>query len=86
MTCPGTNLSSTFFKRIADVHHFIGDHENPWAIMNCYKDLMAPGSYLVISHVTAGHVSVHAARRARAAYVGASALGIARKSAPGRPR
>jgi hypothetical protein len=39
---------------------------------------MAPGSYLVISHVTANQLSGYAARQAREAYVGASASGVAR--------
>jgi S-adenosyl methyltransferase len=59
------------------VLHFI-DHEDPWAVVNCYKDLMAPGSYLVISHVTADHLPADAARKARAVYAGASAPGVAR--------
>ena len=46
--------------------------------MNCYKDLMAPGSYLVISHPTADHLSKDAARQARAVYAEASAQGVAR--------
>jgi S-adenosyl methyltransferase len=77
MICPDAKLSSAFSK-IAGVLHFVEDHENPWAIVNCYKDLMPPGSYLVISHVTADHLSVQAAREAQAAYVGASAPGVAR--------
>jgi SAM-dependent methyltransferase len=60
------------------VLHFVEDHEDPWAVVNCYKDLMAPGSYLVISHVTADHLSGDAARQAQAVYAGASAPGSAR--------
>jgi SAM-dependent methyltransferase len=60
------------------VLHFVEDHEDPWAVVNCYKDLMAPGSYLVISQVTADHLSEDAARQAQAAYAGASAPGSAR--------
>jgi hypothetical protein len=77
MTCPNTNSSSTLSK-IAGVRHFVEDHEDPWAVVNCYKDLMALGSGLVISHVTADHLSEDAARQARAAYAGASAPGVAR--------
>jgi len=58
--------------------HFVEDHEDPWAVVNCYKDLMAPGSYLVISRVTADHLSADAARRAHTVYEGASAPGVAR--------
>lgn len=60
------------------VLHFVEDQQDPWAVVNCYKDLMAPGSFLVISHVTADHLSAEAARQAQAAYDGASAPGVAR--------
>jgi hypothetical protein len=72
------NLAEPVAILLVAVLHFVEDHENPWAIVNCYKDLMAPGSYLVISHVTADHLSGHAARQAQAAYVGASAPSVAR--------
>jgi hypothetical protein len=60
------------------VLHFLEDHEDPWAIVNVFKDQMAPGSFLVISHVTADHLPPDAARRAHEAYAGASAPGVAR--------
>jgi hypothetical protein len=72
------NLAEPVAILLVAVLHFVEDHEDPWAVVNCYKDLMAPGSYLVISHVTADHLSEEAARRARAAYDGASAPGVAR--------
>src|ERR1700733_7495322 len=75
--CLNASPKSTLSK-IAGVLHFVEDREDPWAVVNCYKDLMAPGSYLVISHVTANHLSEDAARQARAAYAGASAPGVAR--------
>jgi hypothetical protein len=73
------NLAEPVAILLVAVLHFVEDHENPWAIVDRYKDLMAPGSYLVISHVTADHLSSHAARQAQAAYAGASAPGIARR-------
>jgi hypothetical protein len=72
------NLAEPVAILLVAVLHFIEDHEDPWAVVNCYKDLMAPGSYLVISHVTADHLSADAARQARAAYAGASAPCAAR--------
>jgi hypothetical protein len=60
------------------VLHFVEDHEDPWAVVNCYKDMMAPGSFLVVSHVTADDLSPGAARKAQAVYDGASAPGVAR--------
>jgi S-adenosyl methyltransferase len=77
MTCPDAKLSSALSK-IAGALHFVEDHEDPWAVVNCYKDMMAPGSYLVISHVTADHLSGDAARQAQEVYAGASAPGVAR--------
>jgi hypothetical protein len=72
------NLAEPVAILLVAVLHFVEDHEDPWAFVNCYKDLIAPGSYLVISHVTADHLSEDAARQARAAYAGASAPGVAR--------
>jgi hypothetical protein len=77
MTCPNANSSSTFSK-IARMLHFLEDHEDPWGIVNMFKHQVAPGSFLVISHVTADHLPPGAARRAREAYAGVSAPGVAR--------
>jgi hypothetical protein len=72
------NLAEPVAILLVAVLHFVEDHEDPWAVVNCYKDLMAPGSFLVISHVTADHLSAEAARCAQAVYDGASAPGVAR--------
>lgn len=72
------NLAEPVAILLVAVLHFIDDREDPWAIVNCYKDAMAPGSYLVISHFTADHLSADAARQAQAAYADASAPGVAR--------
>jgi hypothetical protein len=77
MTYPDARARSTLPK-IAGVLHFVEDREDPWAVVNCYKDVMAPGSFLVITHVTADHLSAEAAARARVAYDGASAPGVPR--------
>jgi hypothetical protein len=60
------------------VLHFIEDSEDPWAIVNVLKERVAPGSFLVISHVTDDHISPAAAQQARQAYWGASAPGVPR--------
>ncbi len=39
------------------VLHFIADGEDPYGIVSALKSVMAPGSYLVISHVTQDGVS-----------------------------
>ncbi len=63
------------------VLHFVRDSEDPWTIVNQFKDRLAPGSYLVISHITADHISPRAARRAQDACAGASAPLVARTRA-----
>jgi len=63
------------------VLHFVQDGEDPRAIVNYYKDHMAPGSFLVISHVTADHIPATAALQARQAYVDASAPAVPRSRA-----
>jgi S-adenosyl methyltransferase len=72
------NLAEPVAILLVAVLHFVEDHEDPWALVNCYKDLMAPGSFLVISHVTADQLCGDAAQQARAVYAGASAPGVAR--------
>jgi SAM-dependent methyltransferase len=34
------------------VLHFIGDDEDPWRIVETLRDALAPGSYLVLAHLT----------------------------------
>jgi hypothetical protein len=72
------NLAEPVAILLVAVLHFLEDHEDPWAVVNCYKDMMAPGSYLVISHVTADHLSADAARKAHSVYESASAPVVAR--------
>jgi hypothetical protein len=72
------NLAEPVAILLVAVLHFVEDHEDPWAVVNCYKDMMAPGSYLVVSHVTADHLSAEATRQAQAVYDGASAPGVPR--------
>jgi hypothetical protein len=72
------NLAQPVAILLVAVLHFVEDHDDPWGIVNCYKDMMAPGSFLVITHVTADHLSAEATRQAQAAYAGASAPGVPR--------
>jgi trans-aconitate methyltransferase len=39
------------------VLHFLTDHENPYAVVAALREAMAPGSYLVVSHITADGIS-----------------------------
>jgi hypothetical protein len=72
------NLAEPVAVLLVAVLHFLGNRDDPWAVVNYLKDQIAPGSYLVISHVTADHIPLDAATRAWAAYQGASAPGVAR--------
>ncbi|NUS63908.1 MAG: hypothetical protein HOQ46_09685 [Saccharothrix sp.] len=35
--------------------HWVPDEADPWALMTTYRDALAPGSHLAITHVTADH-------------------------------
>jgi len=45
------------------VLHFIGDNDDPYAIVGSLCEAMAPGSYLVISHATGGILSGDSAEK-----------------------
>jgi SAM-dependent methyltransferase len=61
--------------------HFVTDAENPYPLVERLKEVMAPGSYLVISHVTGDEVPAEAAERARRLYENSSAPGVTRTRA-----
>lgn len=60
------------------VLHFVPDRDDPWSIVSRYTSTMAPGSYLVLSHVTGDGTPAEAIRQATEIYEHASAPGIAR--------
>jgi hypothetical protein len=72
------NLAEPVAILLVAVLHFLDDRDDPHTVVNYLKDQIAPGSYLVISHVTADHLPADAARQARQAYEGASAPGVPR--------
>lgn len=72
------NLAEPVAVLLVAVLHFLGNRDDPWAVVIYLKDQIAPGSYLVISHVTADHIPLDAAARAWAAYQDASAPAVAR--------
>jgi S-adenosyl methyltransferase len=89
LRCPRDLLTSPAVRTLIDfnepvavllvaVLHFVDDSEDPWAVVECIKEHIAPGSYLVVSHVTDDELSHDARHYARQAYEGASALGVAR--------
>lgn len=60
---PGTILAAAETHQLLDldrplgllmvgVMHFVPDSDDPWAIVADYKDKLAPGSYLAMSHFT----------------------------------
>jgi SAM-dependent methyltransferase len=63
------------------VLHFLEDSKNPWAAVDAFKARMAPGSYLVLSHVTSDDTPPEMARQAAEVYQNASAPGMARSRA-----
>jgi len=60
------------------VLHFLPDSDDPWALVDRIKHRLAPGSYIVISHVTGDALPAEAARAAAEVYQDASAPGVAR--------
>jgi O-methyltransferase involved in polyketide biosynthesis len=66
---------------LAAVLHFIPDTEDPYAIAGTLKEPMAPGSYLLVSHVTGDDVSPEAAEQARKIYENTSTPGVMRPHA-----
>jgi len=60
------------------VLHFLADSDSPWSAVKCIVDHLAPGSYLVISHVTGDEIPEHSVARAREIYAGALVDGAAR--------
>jgi hypothetical protein len=77
-TCHLIDLAEPIAILLVAVLHFLDDSADPWAIVSFLKDQIAPGSYVVISHVTDDHVSADAAQQARQAYQSASAPGVPR--------
>jgi S-adenosyl methyltransferase len=60
------------------VLHFVPDYACPQLAVRCIIEHLAPGSYLVISHVTSDEVQAEAISRAREIYDSAFVRGTAR--------
>jgi S-adenosyl methyltransferase len=60
------------------VLHFITEAEQPRDAVRLLVSRLAPGSFVVVSHVTADHLTAGAAARATAVYDSASAPGVTR--------
>jgi hypothetical protein len=82
LTLPAVRELIDFSRPVAvllvAVLHFVPDSDSPWSAVKCITDHLAPGSYLVISHVTSDEIPDDAVRQAREIYAGALAQGAAR--------
>jgi S-adenosyl methyltransferase len=63
------------------VLHFVPDADDPRALLARFRDVMAPGSALALSHITAENIDEEAARAGRAVYQSASAPIVPRSRA-----
>jgi S-adenosyl methyltransferase len=63
------------------VLHFVPDDEDPWTAVKTVMDSLAPGSFLVVSHVTSDQMPDDAAQRASEIYTTALVRGQARSRA-----
>jgi hypothetical protein len=90
LRAPGVITGSRVLEKLVDfsepvavllvaVLHFIRDDEDPYGIVNILKSAMAPGSYLVISHVTQDGVSREENQGGMAVYQKASAPVVPRR-------
>lgn len=66
---------------LVGVLHFLGDSESPWQAVSAITARIAPGSYVVVSHVAGDEISAQAVRRARDIYASALVQGTARRRA-----
>jgi S-adenosyl methyltransferase len=82
LTAPGLAGLIDFSRPVAvllvAVLHFVGDKDDPYAIVGTFRDAMAPGSYLVLSHVTTDGLSAELLARIEDVYE--------RSTSPSRPR
>jgi hypothetical protein len=82
MTTPAVRTQINFEQPVAvllvAVLHFLADSDDPWSIVQCITDHLAPGSYLVISHVTGDQAPADAIEQARSIYSATSVRGTAR--------
>ena len=60
------------------VLHFVQDDEDPWGAVAQFRDMLAPGSYLVLSHMTSDDSDENMVKGLTEAYSGAAAPGVFR--------
>jgi len=54
------------------VMHFVADESDPWGLMAKYLDVLAPGSYVALSHLTSDHKPPRAVREFRRVFARAT--------------
>jgi S-adenosyl methyltransferase len=72
------DLSRPVAVLMVAVLHFVADLYDPWDAVTTLTGQLAPGSYLVLSHVTGDQLPADAVNRAREIYRGAYVEGAAR--------
>ena len=80
---PGLNLdlSRPIALLVVAILHFVPDEDRPHDVLAEYRDAMAPGSHLVLSHLTSDGVPEELVRAGRDAYKGATAPMVPRSRA-----
>jgi S-adenosyl methyltransferase len=58
--------------------HFLTDEQQPGSLLSVFRELMAPGSCMAISHITDDHVQPEVSRKAQDIYRRASAPAVPR--------
>jgi hypothetical protein len=64
---------------MAAVLHFVPDDQAPWTLVREFTRHLAPGSYLVLSHITGDEIPDDAVRKATDIFSGALVRGAARR-------
>jgi O-methyltransferase involved in polyketide biosynthesis len=77
----GLDLSRPIALLVVAILHFVPDEDRPYDILAEYRDAMAPGSHLALSHLTDEGVREELVRAGRAAYKGATAPIVPRSRA-----
>jgi S-adenosyl methyltransferase len=72
------DLSAPVGVLMLAVLHFITDAEDPWGVAGTFKNVMARGSYLALSHITDDGMDPVVAKAAQDIYAGASAPAVPR--------
>jgi SAM-dependent methyltransferase len=75
---PLLDTSQPMAVLLVAVLHFLPDLDDPWAVVERIKRKLAPGSYVVISHVTGDEMPAESVRAATEVYKGTSVPGVVR--------